>query len=667
MSKFTDAFGEKQPGKKRDIRLLARLYPFIRPQLFVILGAIGIIILVTLLNLAAPLIIKTAIDRYIVPPPVSADGVSGGKGETQHRYLRIDLDTGQKRNITKTYRPLFTRIDGNSAMILLDRLDEMKGEDIAVLRAKDITRTALAAGLIVAVALAMFLLNTAQVLIMEYAGQKTMHLLRMRVFSHIQNQSLEYFYKNPVGRLVTRATNDIQNMHEMFTSVIAFVFNDLFLIIGIVVVMMMLSWKLALACLMVIPLVALAATYFATAAREPYRYMRVKIAEINANTSETIEGISVLQLFSRLADNYRKFQAVNRDYYQAGIKQIHVFAVFMPVIDLLWALSLAIIIYFGGRGVLSETMTIGVLVAFITYIKMFFRPLRDMAEKFNITQNAISSAERIFMVLDTDTRLAQPEMAVSPAADFRINRIDVKNVSFAYLPEEPVLNDISFSVSRGETLAIVGPTGAGKTSIANLILRFYDVDRGNILINGTDIRQVPSRVLRSQTGLVSQDPFLFSGTIRDNIAFGRTDIDDKDLARIIDMARCRSLVDALDGGIDAPVTQKGSTFSSGQRQLLSIARALAHDPDLIIFDEATSYIDLETDLMIRQALENLTRDRTALIIAHRLSTVRYATNILVLYRGRIIESGSHEDLMAGKGYYFQLYQLQQSGFSGYSV
>ena len=663
MSNPSDAYGEKQPEEKRDLKLLARLYPFVRPQLLSIVAAVVIIILATLLNLAAPLIIKIAIDRYIVPPPVSAGGVSGAGNKAQQRYLRIDLDTPQKRKIVESYRPLFTRIEADSALILLDRLGEMKAADIRVLRAADMTRTALAAGLIVIFALGMFLLNAVQVLIMEYAGQKTMHQLRMKVFSHIQDQRLEYFYKNPVGRLVTRATNDIQNMHEMFTSVLTFVFNDLFLIIGIVVVMMMLSWKLALACLMVIPLVTLAAAYFATAAREPYRRMRVKIAEINARTSETIEGMSVLQLFSRGDDNYRKLKAVNRDYYRAGIRQIHVFAVFMPVIDLLWAVSLAIIIYFGGRGVLSETMTIGVLAAFITYIKMFFRPLRDMAEKFNITQNAISSAERIFMVLDTDTRLAQPQMTL-PAGDFHIDRIALENVSFAYLPEEPVLNDVSLSVARGETLAIVGPTGAGKTSIANLILRFYDPDRGRVLINDGDIRRIPSRVLRSRTGLVSQDPFLFTGTIRDNIAFGRTGISDRDLNRIIDLARCHSLVDGLDGGLAAPVTQKGGTFSSGQRQLLSIARALAHDPDLIIFDEATSYIDLETDLMIRQALENLTRDRTAIIIAHRLSTVRYATNILVLYRGRIIESGTHESLMRDRGYYFRLYQLQQAGFAG---
>jgi len=334
----------------------------------------------------------------------------------------------------------------------------------------------------------------------------------------------------------------------------------------------------------------------------------------------------------------------------------------MPLVEMLGTVALAIVIFYGGRGVLAETITIGVLAAFISYIKMFFRPIRDIAEKFNITQNAISSAERIFLVLDTNEQMPRPPAPTAAAAGkFAINRVAFEHVDFAYQPEEPVLKDISFAINRGETVGIVGPTGAGKTSIANLLLRFYDVTAGRVTINGTDIRHLPASLIRSATGLVMQDPFLFSGTIRDNIVFGNTDISDDKLEAILDLANCRQIVDQLPDGLNAPVSRKGTTFSSGQRQLISIARAFANHPDLIIFDEATSYIDLRTEQKIKAALANLTENRTAVIIAHRLSTVRHADRIIVLSRGRIRESGSHEELIRQCGYYFRLHQFQQTG------
>ncbi|MFP4446972.1 MAG: ABC transporter ATP-binding protein, partial [Desulfosudaceae bacterium] len=333
-----------------------------------------------------------------------------------------------------------------------------------------------------------------------------------------------------------------------------------------------LSWRLALACFVVIPLVIVAGFYFAAAARLPFRRMRIKIAEINANLSETIEGLDIIQLFSRAAGNLARFRRINDAYYQAGIRQIHVFAVFMPVVEMLGTVALAIVIYYGGRGVLSDTMTIGVLAAFISYIKMFFRPIRDMAEKFNITQNAISSAERIFLVLDTHEEMPPPASRTDHPQPFSINRVAFEHVRFAYQPDEPVLRDISFTVSRGETIGLVGPTGAGKTSIANLILRFYEAAAGTVSINGEDIRRLPAEVLRARCGLVMQDPFLFSGTLRDNIVFGNTAITDDELENILDLSRCRQIVDSVAGGLDAPVSRKGTTFSSGQRQLISIAR-----------------------------------------------------------------------------------------------
>jgi len=648
-----ERYREQSPREKRDLRLLLRLSPFIRPHRFLFLGAIGIVVLVTLLDLAAPYIIKETIDRYIVPPAEKSAG-------EQERLLTVDLRQPRQRAVIDRYPELFTMVDETTAQMPLNRLEALARADIRVLRADDLRQTSLAAGLLCLIALVMFVCNGVQVFVMEYAGQRTMHDLRLAVFTHIQNQRLNYFSKNPLGRLVTRATNDVQNMHDMFTSVLTFVFKDLFLIIGVAVMLTILSWRLALACFIVIPLVIVAGFYFAAAARLPFRRMRIKIAEINANLSETIEGLDIIQLFSRAASNLARFRRINDEYYQAGIRQIHVFAVFMPVVEMLGTVSLAIVIFFGGRGVLSDTMTIGVLAAFISYIKMFFRPIRDMAEKFNITQNAIASAERIFLVLDTHEEMPPPAPRPDRTEPFSINRVAFGHVRFAYQPDEPVLRDISFAVSRGETIGLVGPTGAGKTSIANLILRFYEAAGGAVTINGEDIRRLPAETIRARCGLVMQDPFLFSGTLRENIVFGNTVITDDELENILDLSRCRQIVDSVAGGLDAPVSRKGTTFSSGQRQLISIARAFANHPDLIIFDEATSYIDLATEVQIKEALTNLTRGRTAIIIAHRLSTVRHADRILVLSRGRIIESGSHAELMATGGYYYRLNHLQQS-------
>ena len=369
----------------------------------------------------------------------------------------------------------------------------------------------------------------------------------------------------------------------------------------------------------------------------------------------------MLRLFAREARNFRKFSRINDAYYDAGIRQIHIFAIFMPAIEVLGSVALAVVIYFGGRGVLTDTMTIGVLAAFISYIKMFFRPIRDIAEKYNITQNAISSIERIFLILDTHEVIPRPSGQATAALppDFAVNRVDFNAVSFAYNPAEPVLKNVSFTVHPGETVAIVGPTGAGKTSIANLILRFYDVDEGSVTINNIDVRTIPGSIFRPRIGLVMQDPFLFTGTIRENILFTRKSVSDAELDTILENARCRDMIARLENGIDTLLTHRGTAFSSGQRQLISIARAFANDPDLIIFDEATSYIDLETEMKVKQALTNLARNRTAIIIAHRLSTVRDADRIIVLSRGRIVETGTHDQLMASKGYYFKLNDIQK--------
>jgi ATP-binding cassette subfamily B protein len=459
-------------------------------------------------------------------------------------------------------------------------------------------------------------------------------------------------------------TNDVQNMHELFTSVISMIFKDLFLLCGIAVVMLILNWQLALVSFIVLPLVLYASLNFSRRARSIFRDLRIQVAEINTRFSETIGGIRIIQLFLQEVDNYRKFKNLNHANYLTGMQQIHVLAIFMPLIEVLAVVSVALAIFYGGKQVIGGTLSLGALVAFISYIRMFFRPIRDMAEKYNILQNAMASAERIFLILDSRDRLPGP--AAPKAGDGedlqRIEAIRFENVSFGYLPGENVLHDINFSIQAGETVAVVGPTGGGKTSLVNLLPRLYNPTSGRVLINNWDIERLDPAVFRSKMALVMQDPFLFSGTIRENIFQGRHAISPEQQDSIVEAADCKPLIDRLPLGLDTVLTEGGASLSSGERQLVSIARAFARNPQLILFDEATSYIDSPTELRIQRALEKLMQTRTSLVIAHRLSTVRHADRILVLNRGRIIETGTHEELMHQRGFYFKLYQLQNGIF-----
>jgi ATP-binding cassette subfamily B multidrug efflux pump len=660
-------FEEKQLGKPYDVTLLKRLYPYTLPYRLLLLCSIILVVLITLLDLSLPYITKIAIDRYIVPQKKSAVTKRTDSAKDTIRYLEADITDPSVLAIVNKYSDRF-KIEGSLARVSFDDLSQIGKKDLEILRKDDLAGVTFITAIFLAMVMAGFVLNMVQVIIMEYTGQMIMHDLRVTLFAHIQSLSVAFFTRNPVGRLVTRVANDIQNMHELFTSVIVFVFKDLFLLAGITLVLLSINLRLALVCFTVIPFVIYASVHFSGQAREAFRILRLKIAEINTRFSETIAGITVIQLFLQEKKNYLGFKKLNHEHYLAGMRQVHVFAVFMTVIELLGAIAIAVVIFYGGGEVLAETISLGALVAFLSYMKMFFRPIRDIAEKYNILQNSMASAERIFLIMDSTESLPQCVPAVESRTPSgpetqtqtlgKISEVSLKNVFFAYVKGETVLKNVSLSITAGKTLAIVGPTGSGKTTIINLIIRFYDPVSGQVLVNGMDIKKMYSPHVRSKMALVMQDPFLFSETIRDNIILGKSDISKTALQQIIERSNCKTFIDRLPSGLDTVLSERGASISSGERQLLSIARAFARDPDLIILDEATSYIDSETEYKIQEALFNLMANRTSIIVAHRLSTARRADKIIVLNRGKIVEAGNHLELMQNKGFYFRLNQLQ---------
>lgn len=662
--RFDYGYEEEKLGKHYDLNLLKKLYLFGKPYHRLFFWAILLVISITLLDLSLPYVTKVAIDRYIVPR-------AGGHEEIREPdkkktgYYRADISDPDVCDILKKHKIDYNKEEA-FALIPYDKLGGMDRRDVFILRAKDIRGVVFAAAVFFVLVITGFFLDFFEVMLMEYTGQMVMHDLRMRLFNHIQTLPVSFFTRNPTGRLVTRVTSDVQNMHEFFTSVISVVFKDIFLLLGIMIVLIGINWKFALVSFTVMPFVIFASFSFSNQAREAFRTLRVKIAEINSKIAETIGGIKVIQLFRKEGENYESFEKLNHENYIAGMKQIHVMAVFMPVIELLGSVSVALVIFYGGSSVISEKVTIGALVAFISYIKMFFGPIRDIADKYNILQNAMASAERIFLILDTENITENDSGKAYDKAllnnkdnktDGKINSIEFKNVSFGYVPGEEVLKNISLNVRAGEKIAVVGPTGTGKTTLINLLARFYEPESGLILVNGIDIKEIPPALLRSKMALVMQDSFLFSGTVRENIARGKSGITDKEMERIIDASNCRAVIERLPNGLDTVLSEGGKSISSGERQLISIARAFARDPEIIMLDEATSYVDSETESRIEKALENLMEGRTSIIIAHRLSTAHRADRIIVLKKGKIIESGSHEELMRIKGFYYRLFSL----------
>ena len=626
---------EEVLGKAYDARLMKRLLTYLHAYRWQVIVALIAIVLKAGADVLGPYLTKVAIDKYLA-----------------------------------------SKTESHS---LLDRF----------LSPSPLTGIAQIAGMYVGLLLFSFLLEFAQTYIMQWTGQKVMFDLRSEIFRHLQRLHVSFYDKNPVGRLVTRVTSDVDALNELFTAGVVSIFEDIFVLLGILVIMLNMNWRLALITFAVLPVIFYATSIFRGKVRDSYRRIRVAIARINAYLQEHVTGIVVLQLFNREQRSYEEFEKVNRTHMDAFKDAILAHAVYYPVVEVLSSIAIACVIWFGGNQVIRNFVTLGVLVAFMQYAQRFFRPIQDLSEKYNILQAAMASSERVFKLIDTPAEIVSP---ANPKVPQGPGRIEFDHVWFAYrtmaqaaeeaaskgeklkatavLPNgngshgtdeiqwDWVLRDASFVIESGSTVAIVGHTGAGKTTIISLLLRFYDVQKGAIRIDGVDIRDMELNDLRRRYGVVLQDPFLFSGTVADNIRLGSRWIADESVEEAAEQVNVADFIRSLPGGFAEEVRERGSTLSTGQKQLISFARALAHNPKILILDEATSSVDTETEFRVREALTRMVEGRTSIIIAHRLSTIQRANTIIVMHKGQVREIGSHQQLLAQRGIYWKLYQLQ---------
>jgi ATP-binding cassette subfamily B protein len=618
---------EEVLGKAYDARLMKRLLTYLHPYRWQVAVAIVSIILKSGADVLGPYLTKVAIDKYLA-------------------------------NHTEAHS-------------LLDRF----------LSPSPMTGIAQITAMYIGLLLFSFLLEFTQTYIMQWTGQKVMFDLRAQIFRHLQRLHISFFDRNPVGRLVTRVTSDVDALNEMFTAGVVSIFEDIFVLAGILLIMLNMNWRLALITFAVLPVIFYATSIFRRKVRDSYRRIRIAIARINSYLQEHVTGIVVLQLFNREKRSYDEFEKVNQTHMDAFKDAIMAHAVYYPIVEVLSSIAIACVVWFGGNQVLRNFVTLGVLVAFMQYAQRFFRPIQDLSEKYNILQAAMASSERVFKLLDTKPEILSPAVPKVPEGP---GRIEFDHVWFAYrtlaqaaeeaaskgeklkvelptnaeLEYDWILRDASFTIEPGSTVAIVGHTGAGKTTIISLLLRFYDVQKGAIRIDGVDIRDMDVAELRRRYGVVLQDPFLFSGTVADNIRLGSRWIQDASVEEAAEQVNVADFIRSLPGGFAEEVRERGSTLSTGQKQLISFARALAHNPKILVLDEATSSVDTETEFRVRDALTRMVAGRTSIIIAHRLSTIQRANTIIVMHKGQVREIGSHQQLLAQRGIYWKLYQLQ---------
>jgi ATP-binding cassette subfamily B multidrug efflux pump len=626
---------EEVLGKAYDSRLMRRLLTYLRPYRWQVMLALASIVLKSFCDVLGPYLMKVAVDRYLAP----AKGTSSG---------------------------------------LWSWLSPQPSHGIGQL-----------AGIYFGLLILTFVFEFLQTYFMQWTGQKVMFDLRSQIFRHLQRMHVAFYDKNPVGRLVTRVTTDVDALNEMFTSGVVSIFEDFFVLMGIVGVMLCMNWKLALITFAVLPLIVVATKIFRDKVRDSYRRIRIAIARINAYLQEHVSGMVVLQLFNRERKAYEQFSDINRSHVEAYKDAIMAYSLYYPAVDFFSAIAIACVIWFGGQDVLGKVIasnialdfshhslwpfhvvatvaSLGVVIAFTQYAQRFFRPIMDFSEKYNILQSAMAASERIFKLSDTPVEIVSPLVTKKPDGQ---GRIEFDHVWFAYRETETVeprssttsdwvLRDVSFTIDPGETVAVVGHTGAGKTTLISLLMRFYDVQKGAVRIDGVDVKEMDLADLRSRFGVVLQDPFLFTGTIGGNIRLGTDRIQDAQVAKAAEDVNLGDFVRALPKGFNEEVRERGSTLSTGQKQLISFARALAHEPKILILDEATSSVDTENEFKVRDALARMVEGRTSLIIAHRLSTVQRADKIIVMHKGQVREMGTHQQLLAQRGIYFKLYQLQ---------
>jgi ATP-binding cassette subfamily B protein len=593
---------EEVLGKAYDSRLMRRLLGYMRPYRGYVALSLVFLLLQSALQVLGPLLTKIAVDRYLAPSPTRIPTAFD-------RYLPAGAWNG----------------------------------------------LAAVGMLYLGVLLGTFVFEFAQVYLMQYTGQLAMFDLRKQLMAHLQGLDLAFFDRNPVGRLVTRVTTDVDVLNDLFASGLVTILGDVLVLGFIVAIMFKLSVGLTVLMLGVMPLVILVTAIFRRSVTESYRRIRIAIAKINSYLQEHVTGIVVLQLFNREAKSRQEFDGVNREHMDAYKDAITAYGWFYPVVEFLSMLALAGILAYGGFRVQRGALTLGVVVAFLQYGLRFFRPIQDLSEKYNILQGAMASAERIFKLLDTHAAILPPS---NPQPAPVSARIEFDNVSFAYKDEDWVLHEVSFVIEPGETIAVVGHTGAGKTTLISLLLRFYDVQKGAIRVGGRDVRQLDPQELRRQFGVVLQDPYLFTGTLEDNIRLGTPGIGRQAVEDAAEQVNLLDFINSLPDGFEHSIRERGSGLSTGQKQLISFARALAHNPRFLILDEATSSVDTETEFRVSEALSRMVEGRTSIVIAHRLSTIQRADRILVMHKGRLRESGTHQQLLALRGIYWKLYQLQ---------